>query len=267
MRLRNVPVSVRVGRNRLVGYPRDYIFARSYISNRLYFQDETELTLGHFIQNDSPRRGRKVALEVGANIGTQTLILAQSSLFDLVVAIEPQEKIVPILRSNLNLNDTVSRVLVCPVGVSDVPSSETMFIDPKNLGAASFSKNLPQFRPQASVSENILELKTLASVLHENKINAQEVAFVWVDAEGFELKVLTSMFDAGIFPDLLVVEFSPSLLGEEDAIKFVNFLFSSAESVSIVTEMKIVEQGRDFFSRAITEGRQLDVVAVMKRSH
>lgn len=265
MRQRDIPVNVRVGTSRLVGYPKDFIFARSYISNRLYFQDETELALRYFANISTQRGGRRIAIEVGANIGTQTIVLAQSGLFDQVVALEPQEQIVPILQSNLELNDFVSSVLVCPVGISDAPSSEKMFIDPENLGAASFSKNLRRFRPQASISESAVELKTLSSVIKEADIMADEVAFVWVDAEGFELKVIFSMLDAGICPNLLVVEFSPSLLGEEDAINFVNLLFSRSISVSVMLNMEIVEQNEEFFHRAITWGRQLDVVAVMKR--
>ena len=76
----------------------------------------------------------KTFLDVGANIGTQTVYALVSNAFARAIAIEPVPKNLMALRTNVAVNNLVDRVIVVPKGAGDAPGRMPMLVDSDNSG-------------------------------------------------------------------------------------------------------------------------------------
>ncbi|MGZ9114606.1 MAG: FkbM family methyltransferase, partial [Brevundimonas sp.] len=69
--------------------------------------------------------GRSV-LEIGANIGTQTLYFIRSGLFDSVISLEPDPRNLELLRLNIQINGLGDRVAVVPAAAGAMAGQLTL---------------------------------------------------------------------------------------------------------------------------------------------
>lgn len=120
-----------------------------------------------------------VVLDVGANIGSISILAASKGEKVSVFAFEPTEKLLPLIRENIGVNQFEKRIMVFQTAVSDKngnvsfvlkKESEVNHIDTNN------SKN--------SVSINSI---TLDSFAKQNRIN--KIDLLKVDVEGAEMLV------------------------------------------------------------------------------
>jgi FkbM family methyltransferase len=101
-----------------------------------------------------------------------------------VVAIEPQNRLLDVLRENLRLNE-IRCAEVISVAVSDKPGTAMLYLAPDiNTGGSGLS-NAARYPVRAQPTS----LRTLSQVLDENRID--HVDFMKVDIEGFEWEMLT----------------------------------------------------------------------------
>jgi FkbM family methyltransferase len=120
-----------------------------------------------------------VSVDVGANVGALTLLMAKRSPGGKVFAVEPGPKLVSRLEKNRSLNPTVARVItVCQVGLSDKAGTLFWSEDPNNLGNASLLESHGLSVP----------VVTLDQFAVENRVSRLD--FVKIDVEGMELEVI-----------------------------------------------------------------------------
>lgn len=144
----------------------------------------------------------KVFVDIGANIGTQTIYALAFGGFDRAVCFEPMPANLDFLRANLALNNLSDRVIVIGAAVGAQAGRLSMATDPVNCGGHSFHQ--PEVGPTLSV-----DIVTLDSELVRLGLTPQEIGLVWMDVEGHEGEVLKGWHARGDVP--LCVEYSPHI--------------------------------------------------------
>ncbi len=120
-----------------------------------------------------------VFIDVGANIGAYSLVLAKLAPAGTVYAFEPNSKALRYLKNNILLND-LRNVLVFEHGLSNITGEAVLFND--SMTQASIHKK------GADGKCETIELKRLDDVCLENRIN--KVDLIKIDVEGHDLEVL-----------------------------------------------------------------------------
>jgi FkbM family methyltransferase len=147
-----------------------------------------------------------VALDIGANVGCHTLVMASAvGNQGRVIAFEPNPRILTRLRSNVLLN-RFEHVELLTVALSDNQGRSSIFIPPEldhNQGLASMHRaNLGEACEEVSV-----EVELLDDVVREK--NLTRVDLIKMDVEGHEWRVLQGARKTlERFKPVLVFEFS-----------------------------------------------------------
>jgi FkbM family methyltransferase len=147
---------------------------------------------------DRPRR----ILDVGANLGNHTLYFAHRFDPELTIPVEPNPRVVPLLRANLGLNWHHSFDLsLVGYGLSDHEGYGTSHLKSEaNLGGA-----------RLIADDN----GSVPIVTGDNALEGISFDLIKIDVEGMENQVLTGM--AGILARSDALVFVEVLLGNIDA--------------------------------------------------
>lgn len=145
-----------------------------------------------------------VFVDLGANEGFFSMLASRMvGPRGRVFAIEPQERLWPVIIQNIALNDAANIHLV-PFAVSDAAGEAEIVVTPaSNSGATSMvakSSMLSRFRPRQRVA-----LRTLDDL--SARYGFGRISVMKVDIEGFELNALRSaegLLKSGMIGNLLV---------------------------------------------------------------
>jgi FkbM family methyltransferase len=176
-----------------------------------------------------------VFVDIGANIGTETVAALRSHRFGSAVCCEPEAANYDLLRANLVLNDLVDRTQALRVAASnrggrgdlvilaDRSGNSWIATDPGKIRDAEErrAKKLAENpaldearrggpRPEIEVAK--VELVTLDRLVDDGIIDAERVGMLWVDAEGHEGQILegaSRLTETGV---PVVFEFHPQNL-------------------------------------------------------
>ena len=125
-----------------------------------------------------------VALDIGANIGTHTVYLR--SRFDRVHSFEPNPMIHHVLSANIALNQ-LDGVTAHRVALSDADETLAYTQDTSgNLGGSGF-------RRDAAVKGEAMQLKRADRFVMDALAPGERVAFIKIDVEGLEDKVVAGL--------------------------------------------------------------------------
>ena len=127
--------------------------------------------------------------DLGANIGTAGIYFLKKIAPNIKwLAFEPDPENFKLLRVNTILNDLEDRATLVNCGLGDKFDELTMYRNLSNPGGNGiFNKWLPSERNAPTEKIKVIPLD---SYLVENKIDAAEVKYIWIDTEGFEAQVL-----------------------------------------------------------------------------
>jgi FkbM family methyltransferase len=127
------------------------------------------------------------AIDVGANTGLHSLVMARSAAPGVVVACEPNPDLGPLLAHNVALND-LDNVLIEPVAVNARPGSTILYVptDPTHDGGSSLHPTMHHHL--ASRRAISVQGATLDELV--DRFNLLSVDLVKVDVEGLEGSVL-----------------------------------------------------------------------------
>lgn len=163
---------------KITGYDEDYILQTIEKTGQFYEQallDEWTPLLG------SP----KVILDIGANLGNHTLYWATKLDVKKIFSFEPFPANYACLRKNVK-NNGLDVVEAVQFAVGDKCSkAHVNSFDPDNYGATSFEY------AETSEQDDDIRVVTIDSV--RDMLGIQNVDFVKIDTEGFELRVLNGM--------------------------------------------------------------------------
>jgi len=125
-----------------------------------------------------------VCLDVGAHIGSYTLLMAKEA--SKVIAVEPLPHLIEKLEANISLNK-ISNVRILPIVLSDKPELVNLYYPlnhPVGREGSLYRKNVCV----ENVEKVQLEAKTIDQVMQEE--NCQRLDFIKIDVEGHEYPIL-----------------------------------------------------------------------------
>lgn len=177
--------------------------------------------------------GRRTVLEVGGNIGTQTIYFLKSGLFDKVVCLEPDPKNARALETNLLINRLEDQVVLLQVAAGAAPDILRLKQEEGNSGAATLrADKLPQKR----ITEIEVPVITLDSLIADGTLDCADVGLLWVDTEGYEEEIFAgaSVLLAKKIP--LAFELSPHFYNPQQSAQIIKTIFSIYDEVSLVDD-------------------------------
>ena len=140
----------------------------------------------------STLRGMTV-LEVGANIGTETVLMLKRHGVKRVVAFEPDAENVRFLGANLALNGLLDRAEVHEMALSDVDASLPLELSAENWGDHRIrvaEVHGPDLRNDGDRPTVDVTARRIDSLAETGDIDLDTVDLVWMDAQGHEGHVL-----------------------------------------------------------------------------
>lgn len=209
-------VCIDCGDHRLMVSPHEMV-GRGVIRNGEFARDMVDRVLS-LLGERGLFAGRDVALDIGANIGTQTVYFALSGHFTRIVSIEPAPGNLELLETNVRLNRFGDRVTIVACAVGEVETTMALHLDRLNHGGNSLVNTRPG---QTTVP---VAVRRVDSLLDEHDIDPSRIALVWMDIEGYEPQACRSMESLLARQVPLMTEFQSSFMGAEASRGFIDYL-------------------------------------------
>jgi FkbM family methyltransferase len=196
---------------------RDSVITPYSIATSGFQREELDLVLAWCERLGRPRGG--VFLDVGANVGTTTLLAMRSGWFDRAICVEPAPENLELLRLNVETNRFGSRVQIFPVAASRAAGAAKLMMSDDNFGDHRLRSQAVSSAPRRTSLD--VPVLSLDAVLESAQMSPSEVSCVWVDTqghEGFVLAGATRLIDAGV---PFCIEFWPTAYQETGCLEEV----------------------------------------------
>ncbi|ATU95932.1 methyltransferase (plasmid) [Phyllobacterium zundukense] len=169
-------------------------------------------------------------LELGGNIGTQTVYFALSAAFSRIVSVEPDPRNFELLRTNIAQNKLEDLVTLVNSAAGESEGQLDFFQHRNNYGKSS------AFRHSATDRKIVVPVRPVSNILADTGTTLDEVGLVWMDIEGYEPLACRSMESLLARRVPLYMEFSPVFYGPEQTANFVDYLSRFYEDCLIFRE-------------------------------
>jgi FkbM family methyltransferase len=188
--------------------PRDDKIALQIMNGRPWQRRKLETAIA-LLQDAGVLKEAGYFIDVGANIGTQTIYALATHVFAGALAIEPDPDNFAILRRNIEINGLSGRVRLFHGAASASEGEARLTRDRQNFGGHSIEPRMV-LSPGTHVT---VRTQKLDEIVGHCGLSPSQVGLVKIDVEGHELQVLRGMagLRAGRVP--LMIEFTGGLLG------------------------------------------------------
>ena len=144
-------------------------------------------------------------IDVGANFGWYSLLMARLSAEAQVVALEPSRENYDLLLRNIESN-TLENIVALNVGAGSSSSTAALFVHERNNPGAH------SIRPSsAGLSEEAIAIESLDALLEPY---TGPVRLLKIDVEGYEVEVLRGATKTLQRTEAVLLEYSPTFLKE-----------------------------------------------------
>lgn len=176
-----------------------------HITNELiskgHFQRDDLVRAVEIIQSEGYAK-KGLFVDVGANIGTQTVYALQTDKFSGAVCFEPAPENFRLLRANLAINGLDGLARTVETAVSDTTGTVEFELSTQNIGDHRVNLTDEEGAFDERGRERIVVARdTLDNLLQKACVANEEVALLWTDTEGHEDAVLTGaqgLIDSGV---------------------------------------------------------------------
>lgn len=176
-------------------------------------------------ENGMPPREDGLFVDVGANIGTATLVALTEHGFGRALAIEPAVANYRLLRANVVVNGLESRVATLQVALADAPGRRKLVLNESNWGDHRLART---DAPESGVEDDdIVDVATLDQLVAKGIVPPEETSLVWIDAQGAEPAILSSAGDLLSHGVPVVFELWPASYRDDDVEQLVGALESA----------------------------------------
>jgi FkbM family methyltransferase len=204
------------GDHRIALSPSDKVIGASLLSGGDWFRAETTWAI-EFLAGRNLMPPGSVFVDVGANIGTQSVYAMLSGRFDRVLALEPASAQFDLLRLNAFLSNFQERIACRQVAAGACSETLALVLNPTNQGDNWLSRDA---RPEVEK----VPVEPLDAILKAENILPTEIGLVWIDVQGHELAVSAGMSSVLHASVPLVVEFNSDRYGPEGTLRFIQLL-------------------------------------------
>lgn len=216
MDARVLTMTVDCGDHVMTFSPNDYIgrkifrkghFERHHVSRLLSILKEKQLL-----------REGTILLELGGNIGTQTIYFSLSGSFAHIISVEPDPRNFQLLKSNIAQNSMEDRVTSVNCAAGDHDGEIEFFQHCSNHGKSSTS------RQSKTDTKIIVPVRRVDNILAEAAVTPDQIGLIWMDIEGYEPVACRSMETLMMRKVPLYLEFSPNFYGQDETAAFIRYL-------------------------------------------
>jgi FkbM family methyltransferase len=183
-----------------------------------YEPTETEIVKSNVKKND-------IAVDIGANVGYYTLLMAKNEAN--VFSYEPEPQNFELLKKNVSLNDFSSNVKLYNKAVSNFNGNSKLALAEHSTGQHKLGTN--RFGNEAIDVEVI-------------KLELDKIDFAKIDVEGDELHVLQGM---KTLPNKMLVEFNSINLKESGSNHKDFFRFIEKYTIKQISKNRLAEPDYD----------------------
>jgi FkbM family methyltransferase len=196
--------------------PSDYI-GRKVFRKGHFERDHVDRLLSLLKERGLQRKGT-VLLELGGNIGTQTVYFALSNAYRRIVTVEPDPRNFPLLVANLRQNGLEDRVVAVNCAAGDRHGELEFFLNRNNHGKSSALRQAP--------SDEMISVpvRPMSEILANAATDPADIGLVWMDIEGYEPVACRSMQVLMERRVPLYMEFTPAFYGKQRSADFVGYL-------------------------------------------
>ncbi len=162
-------------------------WAKTDIDNFIKLSDQI------FYKGTPPQTG--LFLDIGGNIGT-TSIYCRLKIKEKLkfIAFEPVDVCAKLLAANAAMNGVGSDIQVVQVALSDqIRGNTSMIINPLNWGGCELNfdeSDKGSDGPTDEAENEIVSTTTLDEYISRQKIDPNDIKYIWLDVEGHEYEVL-----------------------------------------------------------------------------
>ena len=196
--------------------PHDYIGRKIY--RKGHFQRENVERLLSVLRQKSLLQPEKVLLELGGNIGTQTVYFALSQAFRHIVTVEPDPRNFKLLKTNIDQNGLSERITAINTAAGESEGTLDFFMHRDNHGKSS------ALRQSDRDIEIKVPVKPVTAMLTEAGVAPEDIGLIWMDIEGYEPVASRSMQPLLERRVPFYMEFSPVFYGPAGSQAFVDYL-------------------------------------------
>jgi FkbM family methyltransferase len=189
--------------------PRDQTIGYELMSGKPWQRGELEGTI-LALEAAGALKTDGIFLDVGANIGTQTVYAMLSGRFSGAVAIEAEAANFGILERNVMLNGYAGRITCLNAAACAAAGDVTLRINRANGGGHSLSPS----HLRSPAAQVVVRGACVDDLLLEANIDPAALGLAWIDVEGGEADVLAGMTAVRAHAVPLVFEYSVKSGGE-----------------------------------------------------
>ncbi len=213
--------------------PSDYI-GRKVFRKGHFERDHVDRLLAVLRERGLQRRG-DVLLELGGNIGTQTVYFALSKAYRRIVTVEPDPRNLKLLACNIVQNQLEDRVTLVNCAAGDRTGHLDFFQHRSNHGKSSA---LSKAGGNCKIS---VPVRPVSQILEEAGVEAGHVGLIWMDIEGYEPVACRSMQALMARRVPLYMEFTPEFYGAEQTAEFKRQLAGFYRTCLVFTDDRPVD--------------------------
>lgn len=171
----------------------------------------------------------KVLVEVGANIGTQSIYLMRSGVFSQLVALEPNPKCFELLRINILSNGLADISTLLEIAAGSEEAEALLHTRKFNLGASSL--RAPRKKRGSKSRVHAVKVHRLETTLAEQSVKPEDIGLIWIDAEGFEIEVLRGLNGSLSAVPAIYFEYTPISHVDTEKKYLSDLIFSNYKNV------------------------------------
>ncbi|QFY63656.1 FkbM family methyltransferase (plasmid) [Rhizobium grahamii] len=213
---RVVSMTVDAGDHRMTFAPSDYI-GRKVFRKGHFERDHVDRLLA-VLRARGILESSGQLLEIGANIGTQTVYFALSRAYSHIISIEPDPRNFPLLQTNVRQNGLENAVTLVNCAAGDAAGEIDFFMHADNHGKSS------AIRQSSNDVRTTVPVKPVTEILLDLSIDPAAIGLVWMDIEGYEPVACRSMVPLLVRRVPLYMEFTPLFYGPGQTREFVAWL-------------------------------------------
>ncbi|WP_325464065.1 FkbM family methyltransferase [Pararhizobium sp.] len=222
--------------------PHDYIGRKIY--RKGHFERENVDRLLSVLRRHGLLRDGAVLLELGGNIGTQTIYFALSKAFRRIVTVEPDPRNFSLLQTNIAQNRLGDVITTVNSAAGESQGTLDFFLHPDNHGKSS------ALRQSDRDIEIKVPVKPVTAILADVGVTPEEIGLIWMDIEGYEPVAARSMQPLLERRTPFYMEFSPVFYGAAGSRDFVAHLARFYENCIVFLEsgpieMKVIDMPID----------------------
>ncbi|WP_275784467.1 FkbM family methyltransferase [Pararhizobium gei] len=221
------------GDHRMTFSPHDYIGRKIY--RKGHFERENVERLLAVLHRRCLLPDGTVLLELGGNIGTQTLYFALSGAFRRILTVEPDPRNFALLQTNIGQNGFGEQITAINTAAGESEGTLDFFLNRDNHGKSS------AIRQSDSDIATTVPVRPVTDILDEAGVRPDDIGLIWMDIEGYEPVAIRSMTPLLQRRTPFYMEFSPVFYGPEGTRAFIGHLARFYEDCIVFFEDREVE--------------------------